>query len=402
MVPAFPALSETFVYREIVALQNRGATIGLCALYDGSGTDADTPDLDSLLILYKNGFFHLIGALLKYALQHPISTLKTFATLLADLARVGPLSRHAGALVYQFVAAFRLASHLKQHNYRHIHAHFAHSPTQVAMYAASLAGISFSFTGHANDIYERGILLKEKASRATQMVTISDFNKRHLLIQGVSSGKVSVVRAILTFPTRAPQERDNNQRLRIGSLGRLVGKKGMDTLLSSLTHLTDHELAKLTVEIGGGGPQRSELEALAETLRPRGVKIDFLGQIPSQNVSDWMQSLDAFVLACRQTNEGDVDGIPVVLMEAVAVGVPVISTSISGVTELIEPNVGGQIGQPDSAQDVANGIRAVMSEPDKVLALANSAQQRLRDEFDPDLNLDRLISVAFIKGKQNG
>lgn len=399
LVPAYPAVSETFVYREIAALQARGKQIGLCALYDGDDGAVSTPDLEFVEILYNTPMWkHVLSSFTEFA-HSPWRVMRTKWQFLGDFLRAGVVTRHAAALAFQFVAASSLAAVIRDKGIQHIHAHFAHSPTQVAMYAASFAGIGFSFTGHANDIYERGFMLREKADRATRMVTISDFNKRYLLDEGVQADKVSVVRAILEFPHRAPELRQG-ERLKIGSLGRLVGKKGMDTLLAELTLLDDTELANVTVEIGGDGPQRELLETLAEPLRDRGAEVTFLGQMAPEDVSAWMQSLDTFVLACRQTEDGDVDGIPVVLMEAIATGIPVISTSVSGVTELITPDHAGLIGRPDSPEDIAAHIRTLMQDPNKALALAQAAQAHLTDEFDPAKNIDRLIATAFDKGQR--
>lgn len=398
LVPAYPAVSETFVYREISALQARGKQIGLCALYLGDDGAVSTPDLDFVEILYDTPMWqHVLTSFTEF-LHSPWRVVKTKMMFLGDFLRAGIVTRHAAALGFQFVAASTLARVIRKRKIQHVHAHFAHSPTQVAMYAASLAGIGFSFTGHANDIYERGFMLRQKADRATRMVTISDFNKRYLLAQGVAADKVTVVRAILEFPHHAPKLRAKGNRLRIGSLGRLVGKKGMDTLLAGATLLSDEELSNITIEIGGDGPMRDVLEELAKPLRARGAVVTFLGQMAPQDVSVWMQSLDCFALACRQTEDGDVDGIPVVLMEAIATGIPVISTAVSGVTELIEPETGGLIGQPDSPDDIAANIRTLMQNADKALTLAQAAQARLGDEFAAGKNVTRLINTAFDKG----
>ena len=393
LVPAFPAVSETFVYREISALQARGKQISLCALYEGDDQNASTPELESLMILYKSGIARHVASLGAMKLTHPIASAKTAVMFLGDFLRAGIVTRHARALAYQFLAAASLARDLRRKGIQHVHAHFAHSPTQVAMYAARFAGIGFSFTGHANDIYERGFMLRQKAERATQLV------KRvlRLVDQGVPEAKVSVIRAILQFPRRSPTTRTGNG-FRLGSLGRLVGKKGMDTTLAALALLDDAELSRITLEIGGDGPQRDELEAMAQALRDRGATISLLGQMNPDNISTWMESLDAFVLACRQTKDGDVDGIPVVLMEAIATGIPVISTNISGVPELITPDVGGLIGKPDAPEDIAIHIRRLMNEPETALELAKTAQAHLFDEFDADKNIDRLLHHAFGEG----
>lgn len=397
LVPAFPAVSETFVYREISALQARGKTISLCALYEGDDKNVSTPDLDSVTILYKSGIAKHIGSLGAMKLKHPIAAAKTIAMFMGDFLKAGIVTRHARALVYQFLAAATLARDLRKNDIQHIHAHFAHSPTQVAMYAARFAGIGFSFTGHANDIYERGFMLRQKAERATQMVTISDFNQRYLTGLGVPADKLSVIRAILRFPRQSPTLRQG-ETLRLGSLGRLVGKKGMDTTLAALALLDDAELSRITLEIGGDGPQREMLKDMAKPLRERGATISFLGQVNPEGISAWMENLDAFVLACRQTKDGDVDGIPVVLMEAIATGIPVISTSISGVPELITHNVGGLIGEPDNAESIATHIRHLLNEPQTAFDMANAAQTHLFDEFDPDKNIDRLLTNAFGEG----
>lgn len=394
LVPAFPAVSETFVYREIAALQKRNKSISLCALYQGEGSDVKTPELESVTILYTHRLPRHILSLLSRSVASPVATLRTAGMFLKDWASAGFLTRQARALAYQFLASATLASSLKRQNIQHVHAHFAHSPTQVAMYASKFASIGFSFTGHANDIFERGFMLAQKAKRATQMVTISDFNRRHLIGLGVASDKVSTVRVILEFPKQDPALRSGPE-MKLGSLGRLVPKKGMDILLNAISRLDDTELTQVSLEIGGDGPEKDRLMALAEPLIARGATITFRGQLNPDDVSAWMRSLDAFVLACRQTKDGDVDGIPVVLMEAIASGVPVISTDLSGVPELIRHEQGGLISAADNPQEIAEHFRKLLNAPDYALRLSKQAQDHLFNEFDPEMNIDRFLTAIL-------
>jgi len=272
--------------------------------------------------------------------------------------------------VYRFVYAGVFADALLRHRCQHIHVHFAHIPTDIAMYASKMSNIGFSVTSHANDLFERGWLLKEKVERSCFFGTISEFNQRFLAEQGVNMDKVKVIRCgvdLTQFKTR--RWRVLSQPVQVGVLGRLVEKKGIDVLIRSVALLKDNGI-DISLTIAGNGPLESELRALVTTLDLE-EQTSFLGALPHNEVSEYIKSLDVFALPCKRDSYGDMDGIPVVLMEAMLAGVPVISTRISGIPELIVDGETGHCIQASDENALANAI-------DKIIAEQNDTKQMVK------------------------
>jgi len=244
---------------------------------------------------------------------------------------------------------------------------------------------------HANDVFERGLLLREKAERAARMLTISEFNRAFLERAGVPREKLAVVRCGVGFPLRTPVPAAREpERLRIGTLARLVPKKGVDVVLRAFAELKGGGRA-IALEIAGDGPLRAELQQMSREL---GIERDvtFVGSLPHESVREWMRELDVFVLACRRDADGDMDGIPVVLMEAMSQSVPVVSTRLSGIPELVLDGRTGLLAAPDDPADLALRIAELLGSAAHRRALAAAALEHVEAEFGQAVNLDRLVA----------
>lgn len=315
---------------------------------------------------------------------------KSLYWLLSDLRKTG-LNLVFFKLCFQFLAAAKVAQVMRDKGVMHLHIHFAHVPTQIGMYAAAMAGIPFTVMAHANDIFERALLLPTKAQRSKKFLTISDFNRAYLESCGVPADKLAVVRCGVRVPDVVlPQVGSAKLRFRIGSLGRLVEKKGFDVLIEAVGVLKQrgHELELL---IAGDGPLRNELTTLVEQLK-LAQEVTFVGPLPHSEVPAWMATLDAFALACKPDANGDMDGIPVVLMEAMAQGLPVVSTRLSGIPELVMHQRSGLLAEPGDVQGMATQLERLMACPEYAKALAQHGQAHVRNEFGQDVNIDRLLS----------
>lgn len=311
--------------------------------------------------------------------------------LLQDIWSVGLLSSQSPKLIFQFAASVRLSQVLRDLNVDHLHIHFAHVPTQIGMYAAAMAGIPFTVMAHANDIFERPLLLPTKALRSKKFLTISDFNRAYLERCGVPVDKLAVVRCgVQVQGPENPQTVSLKAHFRIGSLGRLVEKKGFDVLIDAVGALSQrgHQLELL---IAGDGPLLEELTALVEQ-RQLAQCVTFVGPLSHSAVPAWMSTLDAFVLACKPDANGDMDGIPVVLMEAMAQGLPVVSSRLSGIPELVIDQCAGLLAEPGDVQGTAIQIERLMASPEYARTLARQGQAHVRNEFGQALNIDRLLS----------
>ncbi|MDO8989434.1 MAG: glycosyltransferase [Sideroxyarcus sp.] len=389
LAPEIPALSATFVYEEMIGLQNLGyPTISISVHKPKHPAQGQDELFSRTYFLYDQSAVMMV---LSGIFRLPLFGFGTLGKLISDMVRCGLHRPDTWKLAYQFLAAVKLASLLRSKNCSHLHVHFAHVPTQIAMYASAMSGVPFTIMAHANDIFERGLLLRQKAERAVKLVTISEFNRAYLEKIGVPKDKLAVVRCGVSFPILQPEqpfERKNCYRL--GTLGRLVEKKGIDVLIRALSVLKDRPY-RIELSIAGDGPLREELESLSREL---GVadRVKFEGSMTHGAVAEWMRGLDAVVLACKKDANGDMDGIPVVLMEAMSQSVPVISTKISGIPELIIHDRTGLLAKPGDHQDLARQIDRLLDSPELRGRLVSEAAVHVESEFGRDVNLKRLLS----------
>ena len=346
--------------------------------------------------LYRKGLVDFILAAFSILCASPRTFCLTICMALRDGATVGLCSRTWMGLLYRFLAACRVACILKQKECRHLHAHFAHVPTDIAMYAASLVGIPFSFTSHANDLFERGYLLSEKISRSAFAVTISEFNRDFMVAKGGKRGKIHIVRCGVDSSQFSPAHtRPVSPPCLIGTIGRMVEKKGFDTLLHAAALLQKRGV-DFRLIIVGGGPLENELRATADKLGLCGI-VDFPGPMANEQVPTWLRFLDLFVLPCQQDANGDMDGIPVVLMEAMATGIPVISTCISGLPELIDHGNEGLLVEPRSPEALADAITKLLLSNELRRSFSKNGRLKVIGEFDTNVNIDRLIKLLIGK-----
>lgn len=390
LAPEIPALSQTFVYEEMQGLQELGYCILPISIHKPLHLASGQEQIISrTLILYDRPYWKIALSGMIQLAKFRSGALKALKFLLSDLLKCGLHHPRTWKLAFQFLAAVKLAVVLKSNRCAHLHVHFAHVPSQIAMYASLMSGVPFTIMAHANDIFERGLLLQQKADRAIKMITVSEFNRVYLEKIGVSQDKLAVVRCGVSFPIVSPDRPFQNQaRFRLGTLGRLVEKKGMDVLIRAIAELQDCHY-KIELSIAGDGPLRDELKALVSDL---GVSqnVKFEGSIAHGDVSTWMRGLDAFILACKKDKNGDMDGIPVVLMEAMSQSVPVISTNISGIPELIIPNLTGLLAKPDDYQDLSIQIKRLLNSAELREQLVSKATEHVINEFGQNINLVRL------------
>ncbi|HHO75099.1 MAG TPA: colanic acid biosynthesis glycosyltransferase WcaL [Deltaproteobacteria bacterium] len=395
LAPEIPALSATFVYNEILELEKTGISVVPVSVHR-PGTSAMEKAAKELgkrtHCLYETPLAGFITDNARMFLTNPAGFMKTLCTASRDALGMLAHPRTALGIMYRFCVASTLAKILIENRCRHIHAHFAHIPTDIAMYASSLAGISYSFTAHANDLFERGWLLKEKVQRSGFSAVISGFNKDFLMKNRAPGDKIHVIHCGVDSGTFQPRKRRRTSKtLQIGSLGRMVGKKGFDVLIDTAGILIDSGRS-LHMDIAGDGPLMDDLRRQAE-LKGLADHISFPGPIAHEDVSSWLQDQDIFVLPCRKDNNGDMDGIPVVLMEAMLSGVPVVSTRISGIPELIEDGITGCLAAPDNPSELAAAIEKIAGNSRFRKIITENAAKRVLLDFDLAENTARLAHL---------
>lgn len=385
-----PALSATFVYEELHALERRGLRIVPITLREpispAKGQEALAMRTQ---VLYDRSPPAMAMRALMTIPTFGGAAFKALGWLLGDMLALGPWRANAWKLAYQWLVGAHLADVLRREGCSHLHVHFANAPAQVAMYASAFSGVPFTIMAHANDIFEHGLLLPQKARRAVKLLTISRFNVDFLRSVGVPEERTGLVRCGVTLPTRGDvPEYVPKSSYRIGTLCRLTEKKGIDDLLRAVALLRDAPAVE--VHIGGQGPLRQSLESLAREL---GVsdRVHFNGPIAHEDVGAWMRSLDVFALACKTDANGDMDGIPVVLMEAMSQRVPVVSTWLSGIPELVVHEQTGLLARPGDPASLAAELRRLLGDTTLCKRLAGAAVSHVQTEFGQEKNIDRLL-----------
>jgi glycosyltransferase involved in cell wall biosynthesis len=285
-----------------------------------------------------------------------------------------------------------LARDLRAHGVTHLHAHFAHAPAAVAYMAHLAGGVSFSFTAHAKDLYTtlpRNLVLRARAARF--VITCTEFN-RHFL-EGILGGSPVPIH-VLYHGTDISTFKPNGHRPERGhivSVGRLVPKKGYPHLIEALEHL-NREGVPFACDVYGGGTLRDELTTLAGGSG-LSTRVKFHGARLQGEILDAYRSAALMVLAPIVTDNGDRDGIPNVLVEAMACGVPVVSTRISGIPELIEDGVDGLLVEPGDPVALALALERVLTDADLAARLARAARGKVERLFDLSANSKMLADL---------
>ena len=388
--PELPALSATFIYEELLGLERRGISVKPFTVRRPAqpATGHEALSLRTQVLYDRSAPMRALTTVITLPLFGG-GAIVALRWLGRDMLTVGLHRPVAWKLALQWFAGARLARELTAAHCTHLHVHFAHTPAQIAMYASAFSGVPFTIMAHANDIFERGLLLPEKARRARKLVTISHYNLAYLRSVGVPADKLGVVRCGVSFaPRTGTPEFVNKPVYRIGTLCRLVEKKGVDDLLRALVLLRSAPW-QLELSIAGDGPLLGELEQLVDDLQLRS-SVTFLGPLGHASVAEWMHSLDAFVVACKKDSNGDMDGIPVVLMEAMSQRVPVVSTRLSGIPELVVHDSTGLLASPADPASLAHELHRLLDSPALRSRLAEAAALHVEAEFGQEVNLDRL------------
>ena len=361
-----PVRSETFVYREVFALRRRGYGVHVASVR-APERDLGSEQLEALadqaVPVYGLGSWPLLRDAARTLRREPVRTLRVLATAFRDalLGAGVPLSRRPKLLV-QCLAAMALHARTAHLPLDHIHAHMAHVPTSIAMYLSLLRQVPFSFTGHAADLFRDYALLPDKIRRASFVACISQWHQSFYQQQvpGVDEQKLPIVRCGVEIVASPRGVSPSPSPLQILSVGRLVEKKGFDVLLRSLAELR-RQRTDFFCRVVGDGPERDHLSELIRRF-DLGRHCRLEGARSNSEVQAWLRESDLFVLPCQLARSGDRDGIPVVLMEAMAAAVPVISGDLLTIRELVRHQQTGWLVPPGDAGLLQQAILELMND----------------------------------------
>jgi glycosyltransferase involved in cell wall biosynthesis len=397
VLKGWPRLSETFIAQELVGLEARGLTLRLYALRRPS--DDKTHDLHRELKAAVN-------YLPEYLWRAPLRVLDGYrrarrmngyrqarAQWLADLVRDPTPNR-----IRRFGQALVLAAEMPD-DVEHLYAHFLHTPASVARYAALLRQLTWSASAHAKDIWTTPDWEKrEKIAAARWIVTCTRAGAQHLGALADAGEKVQLIHHGLDwrrFPAnggrpRAPDGRDPAEPAVILSVGRAVAKKGFDVLLEALARLPPG-LQWRFVHIGDGalgGKLRRQARRLGLAAR-----IEWRGALPHGEVLKAYRDADVFALASRVTKDGDRDGIPNVLMEAMSQGCAVLATKAGAIGELVADGVTGRLVAPDDPAAFADALAQLIGDPARRARHAAAGYRRVVADFAHHEGVDRIAAL---------
>lgn len=391
----FPSLTTTFVYREVLALRRLGINIRSISTWrpKPETLSAEARNLvDETFYIFPLNYLQLLSLHLRYLFTRPRRYLGALAQLtLFNRESLANRVRSLGHFVYAVCAA----AEVERCDAQHIHADFALNAATVALVTARLTGRTFSFAAHANDIFVNPVLLREKVRQAAFATPISEFNRRYLLNIGAEASaaeRLHVIHCGLEFSQFSPNGHiPAAGRPLILGVGRLVEKKGFHILIEACRLLKAQGLS-MECQIVGGGPLEARLR---ELIQQNGVAdcVQLAGPQPQEQVRTLMQHAAVFVLPCVVAQDNDQDGIPVVLMEAMAFERPVISTPLSGIPELVQDEVNGLLVPSGSAEALAAGLRRMLE--DKILArrLGQAGRKTVAENFNVEHSAQQLAAL---------
>lgn len=292
-----------------------------------------------------------------------------------------------------FFVACHWARSLRHETVKHVHSQWIHSGGSIAYYGSWLLGVPFSFTGHAADIFRDRCALLDKIQRAAFIVCISEFHREFFLKNGAKPEQLIIAYCGIDLKLFAPpqhEQRQPGEKLHIRSSGRLVEKKGFTYLIDACKLLKDKGVAFDCI-IAGSGPLQ---QALQDQINLLGLEEDvkLTGQeIKQEEIPAFMKGGDVYALPCVWASDNDVDGLPQMLMESLACGLPVISTRLVGIPDLVIDGQTGLLVNPNNAIGLAEAIIRLKDDASLRRRLAEQGRAFLYERFDLNNSLEPLI-----------
>ncbi|HYE71985.1 MAG TPA: glycosyltransferase [Blastocatellia bacterium] len=415
ILKGFGRTSETFITNEIFLLEKLGLRLSLFSLLRLTGQQQhavhseiktvpeylpETSSLESegLWRWLRHNIARFSQAHARLFQKRPVTYLTTLLETLTFCFRYRHSWRPEKRFIKEFLQAGYIAARvLNESSVRHLHAHFAHTCTTVAMFASRLSGLPFSFTAHAKDIYLKslnpGDLLRMKINRAKFVVTCTQANHQYLSAFTNKTPIHTIYHGLDTKQfayTKRHHETDHNPL--ILSVGRFVEKKGF-TYLVEACHLLKQRGYDFECQIvGGGDGYLKQVQALISELQLEDV-IRIHPPVTQEELKTTLQRATLFALPCQVIESGDRDGIPNVLVEAMATGLPVISTNISGIPELIKDGVNGLLVPERNAEKLADAIERLMNDASLRESFSEAGRATVCSDFDAERNVQRLYRL---------
>lgn len=430
ILKGYPRISETFISNEIKLLEEQGFTIHIFSMrkprekFSHNSVKKIHAKVSYMPESMLIGFPRLLWNTVACALVRPKTFAKTFKLFLARAAGTDKLH----TWVKHFMQGCFVANKVTDHNITHLHSHFVHTPTTVAMYASKLTGLPFSFTAHAKDIYtQRPERIAEKMQHATFAVTCTRYNQHNLeaIARTYTAPDAPPDYALAPItdgsPVRTPQPGycpihtvyhgidlslfsttkqgiTTQPPYAILTVARLVEKKGLTTIIEALRLLVLRNIP-FNYTLIGEGPLLPELK---KEIYNSGLD-DFVrltGTLSHEEVLQHYRRADVFVLGCTTAKNGDRDGIPNVLAEAMAMGVPVIATHLSGIPELVKHKQSGFLVPCNDAEKLADATERILTDEALRQQIITEAERKVHEVFNNRQLIQQLSDIYEQNGVQ--
>ena len=399
LVGTYPALTTTFIAREVVLLQQLGAQLKVFSIRrPAEPLTPEQRDLEKgVVCLLPAGILSLLAAHLRFALLRPT---KYFGTLFYLLTRPHETVASRFKTLLHFGEGVYWAALLRRARWDQLHAHFVDRAATLAIVAGSLLDIPYSVTAHANDIYVSPVLLLEKLSRASFVATCTGYNQNHLTrhLPPALAHKVKRIYHGLDLEAYRRESHVPSSKPLLVSVGQLKEKKGFAYLLDACRLLRDagHDFE---CQIVGEGPLRDSLQQQIRRLALEDT-VTLCGALPHSQVVEKYRRATLFVLPCVLGGDGDRDGIPNVILEAMAMELPVVSTRHSGIPEVVHDGINGLLVEPGDIRALTAALAHLLDDPATARRFGSRARHTVLENFDLATNVKRLLA-EFLSGKQS-
>ncbi len=389
IIGTYPGLTTTFIDREIRALQQQGVNVRVIAIRKPHTIlSSDQEELQRKTnYLIPIAWIKFIVSHLRFVIQKPSIY---FGTLFELIRNPHPDLSTRLKTVLHFIEGVYAAQLIAEYHCDHLHAHFVDRASTVAFVAGRLLNLPYSVTAHANDIYINPILLPLKLSQASFVATCTDYNRQHL--QKIVPLNVKLHRLYhgLDLETYQPNPDQSTHLIpTITAVGQLKEKKGFQYLLKACQILKSKDYI-FNCQIIGEGSLREELEQQIHELSLENFVV-LRGALPHESVIEEYQHSTMFVLPCMTGSDGDRDGIPNVILEAMAMQLPVISTQHSGIPEVIKSGVNGLLVPPADEQALAHAIARLIDDPFLRTQFGQFGRRTVTERFNSMQNAGRLL-----------
>jgi glycosyltransferase involved in cell wall biosynthesis len=407
---SFPRLTQTFILSEMLMLESLGVGIRVFALTNPreSVVQPEVADLRApVLYLEEARGRNLLLLHLRVALASPLRYLRAAINVVLATEHDSGYSAHSRWRCFSFAvgvaAVLGEVRRSAEEPIDHLHAHFAHDPTLVASLVRELTGISYSFTAHARDLYQiEARALARRAAGATHVITCCGANRDYLLreLPPSMSTKVRLVHHGVDTRVFHPSSAIDGAHVAptILAVGRLVEKKGFGDLVSACALVARRGVA-FSCLVYGDGPEQARIQALIDGLG-LADRVRLMGSCARSELVPMYQRADFFALTPFMTDDGDREGIPNVLLEAMASGLPALTTDVGGISEVVRHEINGLLVQPRDVGAIADGLARLLADDNLRARLGGAARRTAATDFDVRTSATELAGMFTAVGRK--